>query len=333
MFGRKKKPKAAAVRSTALRPVSRAARAASARRRLPVAAWIVAIVLMAAGGTLGMSLLEGRVVAGPGVDSNLAGLARIADRPAWMPVRLADMIAASVVPPQAEYYDNRLAGSVRAAAEACPWVKNVVRVAKYPGQGHEPAFVELQADYRMPVARILVNGSYDYVDAEGFRLPSEQVPMWAAGLAADRLTYYLDRDDVPPGLVPREIHYVEIQGVEAPPPAIGERWGGDDVSAGLRLIGLFFTRPYAYEISAVDVRNYAGRAAADESHLLMWAQLGRGRPTQIRFGRFPRPDGDFVVSPERKMSYLDQYVEDYSHLAGAHRYIDLRYDELHVSID
>ena len=41
-----------------------------------------------------------------------------------------------------------------------------------------------------------------------------------------------------------------------------------------------------------------------------------------------------MVSPERKISYLDQYAEDHGgNLAGVNRYIDLRYDELHVSLD
>jgi hypothetical protein len=307
--------------------------ASTSRRRIPAAGWIVVAVLAAAGAGFGMSLLEGRVLGGTDGASRLAGQAAIPDRPAWMPTRLADLIAAAIVPAGADYYDRQLTASVRGSAVACPWVKDVLRVAKFPAQGDRPAFVELQADYRMPVARVLVNGSYAYLDAEGVRLPADQVPMWAAGVAADHLSYYIDRGDVPPGLVPREIHYVEIQGVEARPPAVGELWPGDDVLAGLRLIRLFIARAYAYEITAVDVRNFAGRAAADEPHLLMWAQIGETRPTQIRFGRFPRPDGDFVVSPERKMSYLDEYVEDYGRLAGTHRYVDLRYDELHVSID
>ena len=44
--------------------------------------------------------------------------------------------------------------------------------------------------------------------------------------------------------------------------------------------------------------------------------------------------GDYVVSPERKLSYIDQYVaRNGGRLAGINTYLDLRYDQLHVSIN
>jgi hypothetical protein len=66
----------------------------------------------------------------------------------------------------------------------------------------------------------------------------------------------------------------------------------------------------------------------------MYAEVKGGQPTDIRFGRFPLPGGDHVVSPERKLSYLDAYATDHKGLlAGINRYLDLRYDELHVSMN
>ena len=60
--------------------------------------------------------------------------------------------------------------------------------------------------------------------------------------------------------------------------------------------------------------------------------MGTGKTTDIRFGRLPHAEGDFVVSPARKVSYVDQYVaRNGGRLAGLNAYLDLQYDELHVS--
>ncbi len=100
------------------------------------------------------------------------------------------------------------------------------------------------------------------------------------------------------------------------------------------MLRLVHNKPYANQITAIDVRNFAGRISRAEPHLRMYAQVGQGGSTDIRFGRFPLPGGDYVISPERKLSYLDEYAEDHGgQLAGLNRYIDLRYDELHVSIN
>ena len=111
--------------------------------------------------------------------------------------------------------------------------------------------------------------------------------------------------------------------------------GDDDLLAGLRLVQLVGTRPYYAQISLVDVRNHACRITKNEPELRMYAQVGQGKATDIRFGRFPAPGGgDYIISPQRKMSYLDDYVADHQGwLAGRHSYLDLRFDELHVSLN
>ena len=94
------------------------------------------------------------------------------------------------------------------------------------------------------------------------------------------------------------------------------------------------TKPYANQITVVDVRNYGSRISPDEPQLRMYAQVGGGGVTDIRFGHFSAGrGGDYNVAQTRKMSYLDDYVSrQKGRLAGVHSYLDLRYDELHVSL-
>ena len=212
------------------------------------------------------------------------------------------------------------------------------------GRGHVGRVEPVQAEFRQPIASVSSSGQVrrEYVDAEGVRLPASGVPMWAAVIPPTddselaRQVYFVDREDIPPGLQARPIHYIRIDGVrELPPRQVGQCWKGDDLAAGLKLVKLIRTRPYANQITTVDVGNHARRALPSEPELRMYAQVGKGRPTDIRFGRFSVPGvRDFNIAAERKMSYLDQYVqENNGHLAGINSFIDLRYDDLTYSLN
>jgi len=300
------------------------------------AAWLMVVLFLAAAGAFGLTFMEGRVLSGRtgGQPSRLE--VGLRSPPAWMPESLVSRIAAAVLPPGARYYDPELAEKVRRVAQMHPWIKRVVRVEKYPTDNPSVAAVDIEAVFRMPVAKVRAERGLAYVDAEGYRLPAEQVPLWAEARCAEdgRRRYYLDPQGAAAGTELSAVHYMMIEGVAAPAPAVGEKWPGEDIAAGLKLVELVSNRPYAYQITAVDVSNFGGRLDPAEPHLRMWAQVGRLRPTCIKFGRLPRPDGDYVVSPRRKLSYLDQYAADHDgQLAGLCRYIDLRYDHLHVSIN
>ena len=305
------------------------------------AVYLVIIVLIAGAVGLALHAMEGRVLTGRAGLGPVKTRITLAHQPAWMPDALADRIAASCLPAGANYYDKELAGKVHHLAAVNPWIHEVIRVEKCPEGRADAAVVQLDATFRVPVGRVPAEAGFAYVDAEGVRLPAEQVPKWAvlqpAAQGKPAVTrYYLIRNDVPTDCSRdvRRIHYIVIEGARSPAPSVGGHWQGDDLAAGLRLIRLVSSRPYANQITVVDVRNYAGRVSSSEPHLRMYAQLHRSQPTDIRFGRFPMPGGDYVVSPERKMSYLDEYVADHNgRLAGLCRYIDLRYDQLHISIN
>ena len=98
-------------------------------------------------------------------------------------------------------------------------------------------------------------------------------------------------------------------------------------------VKLLLGRHYARQITVVDVTNHGGRVTSGAPEIKIFAQVGRDRPTEIRFGRFPT-EGDWVVTPAEKLANLDAYVKtNNGQLAGVNEYLDLRYDEMHVSIN
>jgi len=315
-----------------------AERPGSVRRKLAAAA--VTVVLLAAT-VFALKAMELRVLRGGFAGPTMPVEVVLVDRPVWMPAAVAAQIAKSITPPGADYHDPRLTKEIYSLAEANAWIRRVRRVSKHKIAGRPAGLVRISAEFRKPLARVSVSaGRFIYVDAEGVRLPARQVGQWVVSIpgrngSPARQVCYLRRADVRPGLRADRIHYIVISGVDpagGDAPNAGRRWQADDLADGLKLVGLIYTRPYANQITVVDVSNHRGRNDPSGPGLLMYAQMRRGRATQIRWGRFPAGPGDYNVSPERKMSYLDKYYADHGRLAGLHSYLDLRYDNLHVSI-
>jgi len=298
--------------------------------------WMVGTVVAAGTAAAGMFALEGRIINGRTGSFPTELRAELTEAPEWMPDRLRADIERCLLPAGAEYYDKQLTDKVRLRALANPWVRGVRRTSKHPSGRDKPATLAVDAEFRMPIARAMAGGGYAYLDMDGVRLPAGQVPRWASWDPArpERKAYHIDHSTVKAGRQVCPIHYMLIVGVETEPPPRAGQWLGDDLAAGLELVRLVAAKSYAYQITEIDVRNYDGRIDPNASHLRMWAELDRCKPTEIRFGRLPKGEGDYVVSPQRKFSYLDKYAEDHNgRLAGINAYIDLRYDELHLSIN
>ncbi len=314
-----------------------------ARRKLiRMGAWLALVAAVGTGAYVGLKCLESQVTR-----RGTAAVRRVqvafTVKPEWMPISLARQIAAALLPPDAEFADENLAADVYARAAAEAWVARVNKVTKRLTDQPQVAVVEIDCQFRKPVARVISGESgepYAYVDADGVRLPGADVPQWMVQAAPSDLApsgrlYLRDGDPLPGGADAMGVHYIGIIGVEAPPPPVGQRWAGGDIQDGLRLVSLVMSRSYANQITTVDVRNYDGRISRIEPHLRMYAQIGDGPRTDIRFGRFPAPGGgDYEVSPEAKMSHLDDYFVNHgSRLAGLNSYIDLQYDHLIYSIN
>ncbi|MCE5325046.1 MAG: hypothetical protein LLG01_01390 [Planctomycetaceae bacterium] len=261
----------------------------------------------------------------------------LADKPAWMPRVLADQIASEL----AGNLDG-LAGGASAViykrAARNPWVATISHVVARPSTDGKTCQVEVVATYRQPKARVQTEREYAFVAADGTRLPPQQVPRYRVARplpnGKTQVDYYIGLSDVPPHVEGKPIYYITIYGCKVAAPAVGEKWPGQDMSDGLRLVELMEKRSYADQITIIDVRNYGGRIDGRAPHLRMWAQVGRGRATDIRFGQFPRYEGDYLVPPERKLAQLDEFVRTHAgQLAGTRAYLDLRYDQLHASLN
>ncbi len=296
--------------------------------------------IMIGGIVVGMKLLEQSVVKTRALNKDVSSVnVVLTERPSWMPVSLARKINESLVPDLSQCGGD-LSGSVYELAEQNPWIREIVRVEKKKTPNTNVAIIEVAAKFRRPIAKVDGSWGDNYVDCEGVLLPSHEIPQWVVSFEDSqgnvRQACYLEYTEIPVryGEFAFGIHYFNIQGVIAQKPDFGQIWSSEALQDGLKLIELVRTKPYAEQITVIDVRNSNGRINKNEPYLRMYAQIGRTKPTDIRFGRFPAPGGgDYVVSPERKMSYLDAYFTDHGRVAGLNSYIDLRYDELHVSLN
>lgn len=325
------------------------------RRRIKIrTGWAVAALVMVLAGTLALRAADRHIQRQLSAIPTRSFSVEFTERPQWMPDRLANGIARSVVPADANYFDEHLARKVRRRAQTNPWVADVRLVRKEWIRRPDEARLILDVEFRKPVARLNVAGRYVYLDARGVRLPTEEVPAYEADVRCSdgqvRRFWFTSRYEAPPGVTLRRIHYPEIHGADAPAPPAGVAWGsaahmdaigpaaqtsvsgGKDVLDALRLITLLKDRPWRDEITVIDVRNHGERISRTEPELRMYASRGEEGVTDIRFGAFPQPGGDYVVSPERKLSYLDSYYQDHGRLAGK-RYLDLRHDHLYVSLN
>lgn len=267
--------------------------------------------------------------------------------PAWMPKTLSRRIAESVAPRGLRFDDPGLTARAHELAVASPWIQTVHHVEKRRARDGLKAFVEVSVDFRRPTAKVQHRDlkGYVYVDGGGVVLPDSisdpRIPRWrvkvrGAESGTDRWSTYTRRDEIPANLRrhAERAFYPIVQGVEPLPPAPGCGWAAPDLADGLRLLELTSKRDYRDQITVVDVRNHGGRLLPTDPHLRLYAQVGKGRVTEVRFGRFPAAPGDFVVPPDRKLSRLDRWVAEHKgRLADTRAWIDLRFDPIHLSID
>ncbi len=231
--------------------------------------------------------------------------------PDWMPPSLIGDLAHAVCGDAADFDTPPYTQQVHERALASPWIARVHSVTKSRLPAREDlGVVEVRCDYRTPLVRVQLTdlSGIVLVDREGVRLPQR------ADVNTDRL--------------------VLVQGVQGGPPPLGQPWNAPDLLDAIRLIELLQSRSYDREVTAVDVLNHGGRMDPYSAHIRFFAQSGTRRATEIRFGRFPSPDGtDYEIPPDRKLARLDRYVSDYRALSGTHRWIDIRYDQLETSLD
>ncbi len=344
----KSKPKRRASKKTAADGVMDDARRERRRRRMTRLVWMMLVIVLAAGAGWGMRHLEQRILAGENGQAPPRYRIVLVDRPEQMPPLLTRRIAQELRPEQADFFQADLVRRIHQRAASHPWVRQVELVRKRRTDDPNLAVVEVRATYRKPTAVVRFQGRDTFVDADGVVLRDGQtyrtggrlvsyneVPRWRVSLPDGRSGTAANEDEIPPSATKQRIHYVGIDGVATAPPEPGRVWDAADLRAAIRLIRLFQPKPYGHEVTWVDVTNFNWRATPrtkKEPQLKVYAQLDRRKPTEIRWGQFPRKGGDWIVSPARKMGNLDEWVASRGgRLSGWKDWIDLRYDHILTS--
>lgn len=158
--------------------------------------------------------------------------------PGWSGI-LADVEKTINLDPLAKIYDKDVCPYVAQQALASPWIKQVKKVWKQL-DGH----VCVQAEFRVPTAVVQVGQEYHLIDDAAVRLP------------------------LPTNAV-RPEEWIVIRGVRAKVPGPGQKWEGDDLAAGLKLLG-YLTRaaandrlPFRSELVAIDVSKAAHKSTTE----------------------------------------------------------------------
>lgn len=276
-------------------------------RGMGPAGWIAIFLGAVAVGWVGLDVLDRQMQASP--PPALPVRVRLGGVPRWMPPDIArDVLADLQVKVRGRtIMDQALAEDLYHAAAANPWVARVPQVIKY-----QDGTVLVQAEFRLPFAL-----------AASSQLPPGDLRV-------------LDRQAVVLPISPARLdrrRFVLIREVAGLPPAAGKKWNAADLLDGLRLLTLLKDKPYVAQITTIDIRNHAGRIPTEPA-IRLRAESPDGGLTDIRFGRFPASDGlDYCLTPQRKIEYLDAYARaNGGRLTGANAFLDLRYDELHVSL-
>jgi hypothetical protein len=234
----------------------------------------------------------------------------LANRPVWMSDLLADEIAKTARPVGVHSaFDHQVLQDCVAVLRANPWVRTVRQVRRVYGEKPGDT-LEIDCDFRAPVALVKWGDYYWLVDRDGVKLPeqftAQQVPRIVIG-------------------TDRKMNIRLIEGVAQPPPESGRKWAGPDLMAGIEMVNLLFGRPFCEEIVKVDVSNFGGRTDAKEAQLVLVTKYA----SEIRWGR-PLNAKDFFieVSSAQKLAYLETVWRERKRVDGGHPWIDVRFDAI-----
>jgi hypothetical protein len=245
------------------------------------------------------------------------------NRPVWMSEFLAASIAEGVRPAGAHSsFDHQMLVDRVAMLKTNPWIKNVRQVRR--GYGQRPGdSLEVDCDYRAPIALVRWGKDYWLVDGEGVKLPERFT-------AADVPKIVIGRDG--------RTNIRVVEGVQRPPPQTGRPWGGEDLSAGLDMVKRLYGLGFADEIVKVNVANFGGRVDLREAQVVLGTKHvvpGTTQTSEIRWGRPLGAKDDFIeVSAERKLDYVRRVYEEFGRCDARQRWIDVRYDMIRIpSVD
>jgi cell division septal protein FtsQ len=232
----------------------------------------------------------------------------LVNKPVWMSDFLAGQIAATVPSNSSSAFDHDLLVATAEKLRANPWVAKVNQVRRVYGQ--QPGdTLEVDCDFRAPIALVQWDNSYWLVDNDGVVLPEK--------FSADNL------EKITIGRDGRTCFRI-IQGVHMAPPASGKKWVGADLVAGLDLVKLFDGKLYLDDVRAIDVTNFGGRVRRADPQITLATRYN----TQIWWGRPINAKDAFVEArAARKLEILRAVVKQDGRIDANHAYVDVRYDD------
>jgi hypothetical protein len=181
--------------------------------------------------------------------------------------------------PDTDPYDDRVCPWVAETLSASPWISQVRKVSKQlDGQ------VRVYADFRRPYAAIEHDGMAYLIDEVGVRLP-EQWPAYAVNRGG----------------------WLVLRGVKAATPELGQRWVGQDVVAGLKLVSFMYRAelaqrlPFRKEIHAIDVGNFDGKRDRRAGRLQL---ITKNPESYIHWGLPPGEEYGIESTAEAKIAML-----------------------------
>lgn len=232
------------------------------------------------------------------------------NRPAWMSDALAIQIINSIKPAGTHSaFDRQLLVDTVAILQSNPWIKQVKQVRRAYGQKPGDT-LEIDCDYRAPIALVHWKDYYWLVDGEGVKLPEQ--------FTASQL----------PGIVMGQDHHLAIriiEGVAEPPVQSGQKWTGEDLWAGLDMVKILFGQSFADEIVKIDVSNFGGRVDPKEAQISLVTRFD----THVQWGRPVNAKDFFVEVPTaQKLAYLQQVYAQFHRVDGGRPWIDIRFDRI-----
>lgn len=233
------------------------------------------------------------------------------NRPAWMSDFLAEQIIRSTRPIGAHSsFDHQLLVDVSHMMQSSPWVRSVREIRRaYTARPGDT--IEVDCDFRAPIALVKWKDYYWLVDQDGYKLPEQ--------FTADQI----ERVMIDP-TGKRQIRVIE--GVATAPVQTGRKWPGEDLAAGLKLAMSIGSQPWSNSIVTIDVSNFAGRVDPREAQLSLLTNLH----TQIKWGQPLGASKSFFVEvpDQRKFQMLTQVQKEYGRVDGGRPWIDIRFDRI-----
>lgn len=232
----------------------------------------------------------------------------VTPQPAWIHADVKAEVLRSAGTAQLNLRDPQLVEALAAAFVLHPWVKQVVRVQK-----HYPARVNVELEYRRPVAAVEVASQNEpgllFVDATGVLLPSAD---FAQGQAKDFLRI--------------------VAGNETPAGVYGTVWGSERIAGAARVAA-------AWEETGVRGQGTEDSAPKRWQKLKLYRvvplqsssgeisyELHTADGARILWGAAPGSESPGEPSPEQKIAALEHLVADKGPLdrENAPATIDLR---------